>query len=450
MLNEAVNSQEARYLNIGPRLTLTFVVLIALILGGNTLLIWQFHAAHVQTDHLTGVSQQMIEVLRLQESLLSFHRRLDELAQARDTRRLVAEEQPLRTALLEQIQRTRSALPRLVSDTRVDPAFLPTLETIEIALPSQLEAITALASTGDWEAVRLRVDNEMKPLETQTSALVNSIDQEVSGELTRAVANMSSVQRRIIVIVPTTAIATFFIASFFGWAITRRLGELRLEERVGERMRIARDLHDTLLQSFQGLLLKFHAATRLLHDRPEVQQKLEGLLEQGQQAIIDGRDAVVALRSSTVITNDLARAFATVGEDLAAKQNSVSQVAFQVEVAGATRDLHPILRDEVYRIVREALRNAFQHSGAARIVVSIDYGNRQFRVCVEDDGKGIDPKVLEAGGRQAHYGLPGMHERAKLVGGRLVVRSRVNFGTEAELIIPAALAYAKPRSARHS
>jgi signal transduction histidine kinase len=173
-------------------------------------------------------------------------------------------------------------------------------------------------------------------------------------------------------------------------------------------------------------------------------------LEQGQQAINEGREVVQGLRSSTVIANDLARALTTLGEELAAKQDSHNPVAFQVEVEGETRDLHPILRDEVYRIACEALRNAFQHSGAARIDVGIHYDDRQFRVRIRDNGKGIDPKVLDAGGREGHYGLPGMHERAELAGGRLVVRSGVNSGTEAAITIPAARAYAKSRSPRRS
>jgi signal transduction histidine kinase len=225
---------------------------------------------------------------------------------------------------------------------------------------------------------------------------------------------------------------------------------MRLEERVNERTRIARELHDTMLQTFQGLLLKFYSLSVMLADRPEAQQNLEGLLERGQQAINEGRNAVQGLRSSTVIANDLARAFTTFGEELAAKQDSHNPVAFQVKVEGETRDLHPILRDEVYRIAFEALRNAFQHSGAERIEVGIHYDDRQFWVCIRDNGKGIDPKVLDAGGREGHYGLPGMHERAKLAGGRLVFRSRVNAGTEAEIIIPAARAYAKSRSPRRS
>jgi signal transduction histidine kinase len=225
---------------------------------------------------------------------------------------------------------------------------------------------------------------------------------------------------------------------------------MRLEERVNERTRIARELHDTMLQTFQGLLLKFYSLSVMLADRPEAQEELEGLLERGQQAINEGRNAVEGLRSSTVIANDLARAFTTFGEELAAKQDSHNPVAFQVEVEGETRDLHPILRGEVYRIASEALRNAFQHSGAERVEVGIHYDDRQFWVCIRDNGKGIDPKVLEAGGREGHYGLPGMHERAELAGGRLLVRSGVNSGTEAEIIIPAARAYAKSRSPRRS
>jgi signal transduction histidine kinase len=104
----------------------------------------------------------------------------------------------------------------------------------------------------------------------------------------------------------------------------------------------------------------------------------------------------------------------------------------------------------VYRIACEALRNAFQHSGAARIQVGIHYDDKQFRVCIRDNGKGIDSKVLDGGGREGHYGLPGMEERAKVAGGRLVVRCGVNSGTEVEIIIPAARAYAKSRSPRRS
>jgi signal transduction histidine kinase/ligand-binding sensor domain-containing protein len=217
---------------------------------------------------------------------------------------------------------------------------------------------------------------------------------------------------------------------------------MRMEERVNERTRIARDLHDTLLQSFQGVLMKFSAVSYLIPERPDAQKTLEGVIAQARQAITEGRDAVQGLRSSTVVTNDLARAITMVGEELAADQAGQNPPDFCVHVEGASRDLAPLVRDEVYRIAGEALRNAFRHAHAKRIEVEIRYDPRQLRLRVRDDGKGIDRKVLE-GGRTGHHGLPGMHERAKLLGGKLAVWSELDSGTEAELTVPAALAYAK-------
>ena len=194
---------------------------------------------------------------------------------------------------------------------------------------------------------------------------------------------------------------------------------VRFDERLAERTRIARDFHDTLLQSFQGVLLKFHAVTYMLPDRPdEAKQKLESVIDQAQQAVIEGRDAVQGLRSSAVVTNELAPALRALGEELAADQTGPSYPDFRVIVEGASRDLVPLVRDEVYRIASEALRNAFRHAQAGRIEVEILYAKRQLRLWVRDNGKGIDPKVLAEGGREGHYGLAGVHERAKLVGGK--------------------------------
>jgi signal transduction histidine kinase len=216
------------------------------------------------------------------------------------------------------------------------------------------------------------------------------------------------------------------------------------QERINERTRIARDLHDTLLQSFQGVLLKFHAVTYALPDRPaEARRTLEGAIEDARQAIAEGRDAVQGLRSSTVVTNDLARAITTFGEGLAEDQTGGNCPDFRVHVEGTPRNLAPVLRNEVYRIAGEALRNAFRHAGARRIEVDIHYNKRQLRMRVRDDGKGIDPQVLGEGGRAGHHGLPGMHERAKLVGGKLAVWSQPDSGTEVELTVSAAVAYAK-------
>ena len=120
------------------------------------------------------------------------------------------------------------------------------------------------------------------------------------------------------------------------------------------------------------------------------------------------------LRASTVQTNDLARAINTLGEELATDPANHGSPAFRVTVEGEPRDLHPILRDEIYRIAAEALRNAFHHAAARQIEVEIRYDDQQFRLRVRDDGKGIDPAVLSGQGREGHFGLPGMRERAKL------------------------------------
>jgi len=226
---------------------------------------------------------------------------------------------------------------------------------------------------------------------------------------------------------------------------------MRAEERINERTRVARDLHDTLLQSFQGVLLKFHAVTYLLPDRPdEAQKNLEAVIEQARGAIIEGRDAVYGLRSSTVGTGDLAQTISRLGEELATNNADQTSPDFRVHVEGVSRDLRPLLCDEVYRVAGEALRNAFKHAQASRIEVEIRYDRRQFRMRVRDNGKGLDPKLLGGDGRAGHYGLPGMHERAKLVGGTLSVWSELHSGTEVELTVPASVAYGKSRAPRRS
>ncbi len=224
--------------------------------------------------------------------------------------------------------------------------------------------------------------------------------------------------------------------------LARQYG-MRLEERVNERTRIARELHDTLLQSFHGLLLRFQTAYDLFPTRPdEAQKTLGSAIEQAAQAITEGRDAVQGLRSSTVVTNDLAQAINTLGEELASGETNPNNAVFHAGVEGTTRDLHPILRDEVYRIAGEAMRNAFKHAQAQRIEVEIRYDERQFRLRVRDDGKGIDAKLLNEDERPGHYGLRGMRERAKLLDGKMAVWSELDSGTEVELSIPAANAYA--------
>jgi len=231
----------------------------------------------------------------------------------------------------------------------------------------------------------------------------------------------------------------------FQWRVRhlRHEFEMTLETRVSERTRIARELHDSLLQSFHGLLLRFQTVFQLLPERPmEAKEKLGSAIEQSAAAITEGRDAVQGLRESTVQGNDLAQAISTLGEGLAADSTN-HRPAFRVAVEGEARNLHPIFRDEIYKIAAEGLRNAFRHSRARQIEVEIRYDTEQFRLRVRDDGKGVDPATLSSQGSEGHYGLPGMRERATVIGGKLVVWSEVDEGTEVELRVPASTAYAR-------
>jgi signal transduction histidine kinase len=239
---------------------------------------------------------------------------------------------------------------------------------------------------------------------------------------------------------------------WFSWRLrVRRLAKqlnLQFEERLRERTRIARELHDTLLQSFHGLMLQFRAVYNLLPAHPaEARETLEGALDQARQAITEGRDAVQGLRESAVECYDLAQALKTLGEELERREGNQNSVLSRIDVQGTPRDLHPILRDEVYRIAGEAMRNAFRHAQAHRIEVEVRYDERQFRLRVRDDGKGIDQNVLREG-RAGHFGLPGMHERASRISGNLDVWSELETGTEVELSVPGSIAYTASRARR--
>jgi signal transduction histidine kinase len=246
-----------------------------------------------------------------------------------------------------------------------------------------------------------------------------------------------------------TAVLVVLLWAAYQWRV-RQLHhhfDMTLEARIGERTRIARDLHDTLLQSFHGLLLRFQTVSVLLPERPiEAKEKLDCAIEQAAGAITEGRDAVQELRASTVARNDLALAVSTLGEELENDSSNHRPATFRVAVEGQARDLHPILGDEIYKIAAEALRNAFHHAQAKQVEVEIRYDDDQFRLRVRDDGKGMDAAVLSSHGREGHYGLRGMRERATLIQGKLVVWSEVDEGTEVELRVPAGAAYTTVRN----
>jgi signal transduction histidine kinase/ligand-binding sensor domain-containing protein len=219
---------------------------------------------------------------------------------------------------------------------------------------------------------------------------------------------------------------------------------MRIEERVAERTRIARELHDTLLQSFQGLMLRFQAVYELMQDG-KAKTQLQQTLKRADQAVAEGRSAVYDLRSSTMPTNDLAQAVRALRSELCTDD----AVAFRLAVEGRPREFHPMIRDELYRITREALRNAFNHAHAHQIEVEISYAERLFRLRIRDDGDGIPPEVLKQG-RPRHYGLNGMRERAEEMGATFDIWSGpAGAGSEVQLTISGSIAYRKSANRLH-
>jgi signal transduction histidine kinase/ligand-binding sensor domain-containing protein len=227
----------------------------------------------------------------------------------------------------------------------------------------------------------------------------------------------------------------------------RRLLEQRFAARVEERTRIARDVHDSLLQGFQGLMFRLQAVRQLLPARAsEAASQLDTALEAGDQAIEEGRDAVRDLRELNLTQGDLSATLAALGQEFTGAPGP-HRPSYRVLVEGEPRTLDALIRDEVYRIAREAIRNAFEHAHATQIEAELVYGATHFYARVRDDGVGIDPGVLSRGRRDRHWGLPGMRERASSFKGELNVWSQNGAGTEIELKIPAQIAYLRPRRA---
>jgi len=213
----------AARLNIGPRLMLCFVFITLSMLGGDAVVLWQFHLVRAQAERMNNIDQKLVVVLRVHTSLLTFHDKLEALAQSEDAGRLVTEAGPLRTAVLEDTQRAMAALSLLPSELQRDPAIMPTLLTIQRALPPQLKAITTLATSGDWRAVRLRLANQVHPLESLTSALVEKVAYEAGEQQAQTVLNVRRVQQRVFLIVPMTAVLILLIAGTLGLSITRSI-----------------------------------------------------------------------------------------------------------------------------------------------------------------------------------------------------------------------------------
>jgi len=206
--------------------------------------------------------------------------------------------------------------------------------------------------------------------------------------------------------------------------------------RLAERTRVAQELHDTLLQGFFSLQMQLQLAVGELPPDSPAKPRFSGLVTLMSRVIEQGREAIQGLRSPLDHEPSLGQAIAAVPDEL----QLAPSVQFRVVVEGAQRQLRASLANEVYRVVREAIVNAYRHSGATSIEAEIGYEADELRVSVRDNGCGIDPNTLQWG-QNGHWGLRGMRERAEGIGARMRVLSRTALGTEVELRIPADLAF---------
>lgn len=232
------------------------------------------------------------------------------------------------------------------------------------------------------------------------------------------------------------------IVAHFRFRMQRLTGRLnlRFDERLAERTRIGQELHDTLLQGFISASMQVHVAADALPTESPAIPMLTRAIEMMGQVVDEGRNAVRGLRSSSTSSLDLESAFSRIGQEMSPEAGDGESPGFRVIVDGQQKPLQPFLRDDIYRIGREALINAFRHARAKNIEIELRYSPRRLRVLVRDDGCGIDPHLVE-GGREGHWGLPGMRERAEQIGARLHVYSGAAEGTEVELSVPAHLAF---------
>jgi signal transduction histidine kinase/ligand-binding sensor domain-containing protein len=220
---------------------------------------------------------------------------------------------------------------------------------------------------------------------------------------------------------------------------------MRFEERLAERTRIAQELHDTLLQGFMSASMQLHVADDRLPEDSPAKPLLGRVLHLMGRVIDEGRHTVRGLRSAEIVRQNLEEEFSRIQKDMAIS----TQSEFRVIVEGAPRQMRPVIRDEIYFIGREALANAFRHSGATEVVVEIEYTASHLRILVRDNGCGMDPQVIHSG-REGHWGLSGMRERAERIGGKLRVLSLASAGTEIHLSVPSRLVYEPEFSNRPS
>ncbi|MGO4377182.1 sensor histidine kinase [Pseudoduganella sp. RAF53_2] len=222
----------------------------------------------------------------------------------------------------------------------------------------------------------------------------------------------------------------------------RARSHAQVRARQLERERIARALHDTLLQGVQSLTLRLQTVINPLPTKDPLRVAIESILDEADQMVVAGRDQVMDLRAGMEFGSDLASTLRAAVQGMAAEHGK----KYKFAVEGTPTHLHPLVSDDIYCIAREALSNAFRHGDATVVEVLLSYGRNAFRLHVRDNGRGIDEQTLGIGGRRGHWGLTGMRERAACIGGQLDIWSGMGKGTEVVLTLDGPLAYGQGAS----
>jgi len=217
--------------------------------------------------------------------------------------------------------------------------------------------------------------------------------------------------------------------------VTEQL-QIQSDARTAERERIARDLHDTLLQGFHGVMLRLQSVMKDLPPNGSARRNMESALDRADEVILEGRERVSVLRSRAQIRGDLPGAVKTVGYHLL----DGSRITLRVSVSGRPTPLRSAVFEEMYQVAREALSNACRHSNASQIEVEFNYASHILNMKIADNGVDMED-VVRTSGKEGHWGLLGMRERAERIKATLSITSQPRGGTVIDIRVPSRFAY---------
>ena len=477
-------------LKIGVRLTACFLTIFVLMIAGDAVSIWQLRELEAHTKVVKTADKASSAIVRLHLDVNSFSGGVAALTRSHDARQFANDAAMRRETFLRHIRDAEQVLnssPEIAQDAFTSS----TLKTLKATLPTQIDSEIELANVGDWPAIQLRLTGQIQDLIDLSSSLVEGVEERVFQQRATMNEETEQVRHRLFIVVPAAWMLTLLVAAALGWYVTRTITvplseltlgadalarrdfrhqvnvagnnelavlgkafnhaarqldnqfETTLEVRVAERTRIARDLHDTLLQSFHGLLYRFQAARLMFPERMEEGiQSLDAALIRTEQALEESRNSIQGLRLGLSAESELDQMLIVTSQEIASSHTGEhGSPQFKVIVEGERQGLSPVIREEIGQIARELIRNAFRHARAHEIEAELRYDTDVFRLVVRDDGKGIAPEILRDGGCAGHWGIPGIHERARGIGARLEFWSQAGAGTEVRLALPAAFAY---------